>query len=478
MNAENKESLLERKIPMNELRNIPSVSSLIEEAQKDNRWNIYTSKYSESWIKHVLKQFVHQRREHYQESHLALPNSMAAWTIEYYHYLDIQIKTQKYHRIINATGIIIHTNLGRSPLHSQGLQKVETGYMNLELDCLSGKRGSRAKSLEEMLSLICKSEDAVIVNNNAASVVLSVSALAKGKEVIISRGELIEIGGAFRIPDMIEAAGAKLKEVGTTNRTHIKDYQNAINDNTAVIMKIHRSNFEQTGFVHEVSLEELSVFSEKAEIPLLYDAGSGLIFEYEPFLKHGEITVKQALAKKSDVIMFSGDKLFGGPQAGIIVGKTTIIQKLKKHPFYRAFRCDKVTLQLLEQVCIEYLRSLDDFTKADIPIWKMITRSENDLLNVCNSMKEKIFWFRVIIQNHPAKIGGGALPEFEIPTPSLFLSHPNVSSQTIKDFLLQAQTPILASIENDKVIINPRTLFEEDGSLIIDTLRTLAAAHT
>ncbi|MCA9801902.1 MAG: L-seryl-tRNA(Sec) selenium transferase, partial [Cyanobacteria bacterium HKST-UBA02] len=261
-------------------------------------------------------------------------------------------------RVINATGVVLNTNLGRAPLPESvlaAMKEIGSGYSSLEIDLESGKRGERTRRTSRLLGLLTGSEMAIVVNNNASSVMLAVAALANGEEVIVSRGELIEIGGSFRLPDVIAGAGGTLKEVGTTNKTRLSDYRNAINDRTGMILKCHRSNFEITGFTEEAGLEELVSLSRESGVPVVEDLGSGAFFDMSRFGLQREPTVRDSIEAGAGLVLFSGDKLLGGPQAGIAAGSRALVEKLRKNPMYRALRADKLVIAILENVLSLYL---------------------------------------------------------------------------------------------------------------------------
>ena len=291
-------------------------------------------------------------------------------------------------KIVNATGTVLHTNLGRAPIskkHMEHIAQIATGYSNLEYDLEAGKRGERYAHFEELLCKITGAEAAMAVNNNAAAVMLILSSLGKGGEVVVSRGELVEIGGKFRIPDVMEQSGATLVEVGTTNKTHYADYENAITENTVALLKVHTSNYRIVGFTETVGIEKLVELSEKHEIPIIEDLGSGVLLDLSKYGITYEPTVQDSIHAGADVVSFSGDKLLGGPQAGIIVGKKKYIDKMKKNQLTRALRIDKFTAATLEVVLKEYLSEARAI--ANIPVLQMITKSKDELLKEARKLK-------------------------------------------------------------------------------------------
>jgi len=371
-------------------------------------------------------------------------------------------------RVINATGVIVHTNLGRAPLAEKAIShlvEIARYYSNLEYDLLEGKRGSRYVHVEEILKELTGAEAALVVNNNASAVLISLNTLAQGKEVIVSRGELVEIGGSFRIPEVMKWAGCILKEVGTTNKTHLHDYENAITENTALLLKVHKSNYAIVGFTKEVSTEELVNLARKRGLLVMEDLGSGCFIDFSRYGLMKEPTVQEVLKAGVDVVTFSGDKLLGGPQAGIILGKKEIIERIRKNPLNRAIRIDKLTLASLEAT----LRLYRDETLAieNIPVLKMIlTKPEvikkraQRLLRQLKSLhlpKAKLGIVKTV-----AKTGGGALPLLDIPSFGVFLEIEGVSPQVLQKKLREKEPPIIVITENSAIVFDVRTLFDED----------------
>lgn len=375
-------------------------------------------------------------------------------------------------KVINATGIVIHTNLGRAPLSKRVIEeiiKVAKYYSNLEFDLKEGKRGSRYIHVEEILKEITEAESALVVNNNAGAVLISLNTLAYRKEVIVSRGELVEIGGSFRIPEVMKWAGCILKEVGTTNKTHLFDYENAITENTALLLKVHKSNFEITGFTKEVSVEELVKLGKKVGLPVMKDLGSGCFIDFSKYGLKKEPTVQEVLKAGVDIVTFSGDKLLGGPQAGIILGKKEFIEKIKKNPLNRALRIDKLTLAGLEATLRLYRDEI--LAIEHIPILKMILISKEELKKKARylyrklkELKLKDFEFKII--ETISKTGGGALPTLDLTSYAIAVNS-RFSPQTIQKALRENEPPIITRIEENKLLIDVRCLFEEDYKEII-----------
>uniref|UniRef100_A0A7C4JT61 L-seryl-tRNA(Sec) selenium transferase n=1 Tax=Thermodesulfobacterium geofontis TaxID=1295609 RepID=A0A7C4JT61_9BACT len=375
-------------------------------------------------------------------------------------------------RVINATGVVIHTNLGRAPLCKKAIEeitKVAKYYSNLEFDLKEGKRGSRYVHVEEILKEITQAESALVVNNNAAAVLISLNTLAYGKEVIVSRGELVEIGGSFRIPEVMKWAGCILKEVGTTNKTHLSDYENAINENTALLLKVHKSNFEIIGFTEEVSVEDLVNLGKKFGLPVMKDLGSGCFIDFSKYGLKKELTVQEVLKAGVDIVTFSGDKLLGGPQAGIILGKKEFIEKIRKNPLNRALRIDKLTLAGLEATLRLYRD--ENLALEHIPVLKMILtpkeilkKKARYLLKKLRKLKLKEFNFEVIKTIN--KTGGGALPTLDLISYAVAVKSP-LSPQNLQKILRENEPPIITRIEEERLLIDVRCLFDEDYKEII-----------
>lgn len=374
-------------------------------------------------------------------------------------------------KVINATGIIIHTNLGRTPFSEDLIKdsfEVLKGYNNLEFNLQNGSRGNRNDHATELLKYITGAEDAIIVNNNAAAVLLLLKTFAKEKEVIVSRGELIEIGGSFRIPDIMAASDCKMVEVGTTNKTNIDDYKNAINNNTAILFKAHKSNYQITGFTKEVALEDLVLLGKKNKIPIIYDIGSGLLQKSSVKFLILEPTVKDSVKKGIDLICFSGDKLLGGPQAGIIVGKKKFINKLKKEPLLRALRVCKTTIALLETALTYYLND-NILTKKNF-IFKTFSRKPEEIKDIANKFSNKLKLHNIDseVVSSIGQTGGGTVPEGKIPSFSVKLLVSGNSkerssfSEKTYNSLLQNKQPVLAILKKGYLYFDMLTIFENE----------------
>jgi L-seryl-tRNA(Ser) seleniumtransferase len=372
--------------------------------------------------------------------------------------------------VINATGVILHTNLGRAPLALsaiKAIQNVSLGYSNLEYDLITGKRGTRSSHIESLLTRLTHSDAALVVNNNAGAVLLILSTLARRRSVIIARTQLVEIGGGFRIPDVMKQSGARLYEVGTTNRVHLSDFQAAIDDTSpALLLHAHRSNFRITGFTSEPTLSELAEIAHQAGIPLVDDLGSGALLDTAQFGLGHEPMVSEALLSGADLVCFSGDKLLGGPQAGIIVGKADLVAKLKKYPMARAIRADKLCLAALSATLIHYLK---DEACAEIPIWRMISMSIDTIHQRAQSMMDTLGVGELI--ESQSTVGGGSLPDEVLPTIVFALSVR--SPNNILDRLRTCQPPIIARVEADKVIFDPRTIMPEQENVLLSSIHSI-----
>jgi L-seryl-tRNA(Ser) seleniumtransferase len=374
--------------------------------------------------------------------------------------------------LVNATGIVVHTNLGRSLLPGEVIENIAAiagRYSNLEYDLEAGKRGSRYSNIEDILCEISGAQAAMVVNNNAGAVLLCLDTIARGKEVIVSRGELVEIGGSFRIPDVMAKSGSVLKEVGTTNRTHKRDYGNAVNDDTALLLKVHRSNYSVIGFTSEVSLKELVELGNQHSRPVMEDLGSGTFIDFSKYGLIKEPTVQESVAAGADVVTFSGDKLLGGPQAGIIVGQTHHLEQIKKNPLARALRIDKLTLAALEAT----FRLYRDEAKAvrRIPTLRMLTMDINEIeqkaLKLMENLKKiDVSRLRIDLIELSSKAGGGALPLLELPSKCLRIQIEGLSVNTLEINMRKNSPPIIGRIEDDAFIIDPRTLQDDDLPII------------
>ncbi len=381
----------------------------------------------------------------------------------------------KLKRVVNGTGVVIHTNIGRSLISDdvmENVKEIAVNYSNLEYDLENGMRGSRYSHVEDIIVEITGGESAMVVNNNAAAVMLVLSTMAKDREVIVSRGELIEIGGSFRIPDVMEQSGATLVSVGTTNKTHLWDYENAINEETAALLKVHTSNYRILGFTSSVSSEELSTLKQKYDVPIIEDLGSGVLIDLSKYGLEYEPTVQDSIKNGVDVVTFSGDKLLGGPQAGIIVGKKEYIEAMKRNPLTRAFRVDKFTLSALEATLRLYL---DESTAVEkIPTLRMLSASIEELEDKAKSLYEllvnniKCEKCKVEIVDDYSEVGGGSLPLEKMPTKCIMLTLNDLSISEFERYLREYKIPIIARVYKERVFIDLRTVKEDEFNLVVD----------
>jgi L-seryl-tRNA(Ser) seleniumtransferase len=451
MNREDKKDLF---------RNIPSLEKLLS-TENFKKLNEY---YPRKLILKVSRDYLDILRRKYKSKDESIDSSIENI------YLNVKGELEKYDRkglkrAINATGVPLHTNLGRTPLCKRAIKRLDEilhSYCTLEID-ETGKRGSRHKRVEELLMELTGAEAGIVVNNDSAAVYLVLEKLAKNKEVIISRGELVEIGGGFRIPDVMERSGCHLVEVGTTNKTHMEDYKKAISPATGMLLKVHTSNFKIIGFTSSVSIEELVQLSGKEKIPLFYDQGNGLMINLRPYGFDHELNVIESIKAGVDIIAFSGDKLLGGPQAGIILGKKEYIEPIKKDPMMRALRPDKMALASLEATLEEYLYS--DSPKENIPLLNMITINPEilkikgeELLKKIDAIKNSEV--KISLQKGLSEIGGGTFPGFTMETFMIAIKSLK-GAKTIQEKLYRLYPPVYSRIEEEQVLLDIRTLIDE-----------------
>ena len=383
--------------------------------------------------------------------------------------------------VINATGVVLHTNLGRallSPLAVERLTRVAGAYSNLELDLQTKERGSRYHHVESLFQRLTGAEDALVVNNNAAAVLLALETLAHGKEVIVSRGELIEIGGEFRIPDIMLRSGAILREVGTTNRTHLRDYAEAIGRNTALLLKVHTSNYRVVGFTADVSSRELVELGRERGIPVMEDLGSGSLIDLRPYGFPYEPTVPEVVASGIDLVSFSGDKLLGGPQAGIIVGKRAFVSRLKKNPWNRALRIDKLTVAALEATLYAYdaghaLETIPTLRLLTEPVTSVRRRAKRVLSRLSPDVRTRL---NAQVVDDLAQVGGGALPTVELPTVAIRLGATPEMARALDHTLRQGDPPVVGRLADDRLLLDCRTVLPSQVNALAKAV-TAAAAH-
>lgn len=384
-------------------------------------------------------------------------------------------------RVINATGTIVHTNLGRSLLSEKVKEQLDTSafsYTNLEYNLVTGQRGSRYQHLENVIQELTGAEDVIVVNNNAAAVMLVLSTLVPDKEVIISRGELVEIGGSFRIPEVIELSGGTIKEVGTTNKTHLKDYEQAISEETGALMKVHTSNYRIIGFTENPSIESLAMLAHQHDLPLINDLGSGLLIDMQRFGLPYEPTIQENLAQGCDVVTFSGDKLLGGPQVGVIVGKKEYIEPMKNNQLLRALRVDKLTLSALEATLNLYLEP--EQAIKDIPTLRMISKSYESCLEEAKEFEKLLLERKLDLtierEKGASQVGGGSYPEYQIDSELIGITCSSLTTNQLEEKLRGLATPIITRLKNDKIWFDVRTLSTSEINEIVESLNDILVA--
>ncbi len=385
-----------------------------------------------------------------------------------------------FRRVINATGIVIHTNLGRSLLSRPALEALATAgahYNNLEFRLEDGARGSRQEHLRELLCDLTGAESALVVNNNAAAVLLALTVHAKGREVIVSRGQLIEIGGSFRLPEVMAQSGARLVEVGTTNKTYLEDFRRAITSETAILMRAHPSNFRISGFTAEVSVKELAGLAAEYGLVVLDDLGSGVYIDLSEHGLQYEPTIKRSLEEGADLVCFSGDKLLGGPQAGIVLGRSDLVEAMARHPLARALRVDKLTVAAMEATLRQYL----DPSRAvkEIPTLAMLTADPGTLRERALALAERISRegdFKAEVVEDISRAGGGALPMEDLPTWTVAVTSPSIKTSALEEGLRRAETPVVCRVKDDRVILDMRTVSDEEAELIAAAFSDIASA--
>lgn len=375
--------------------------------------------------------------------------------------------------VINATGVVLHTNLGRAPLSKEAIEaanRAASGYSDLELDLSTGRRGSRQAFVSNLLSQVTGAEAALVVNNNASAIMLGLAALAVGKEVIVSRGEAVEIGGGFRIPDVLRQSGAALVEVGSTNRTYARDFADAITDNTGALLSVHSSNFRVIGFTHAPELAELVEVGRERNVPVLHDLGSGCMLDTSAYGLMHEPMPQESVSAGTGLSFFSGDKLLGGPQAGIIVGSNELIGIVSRHPLARAVRIDKMSMAALTATLLHYIKQ--EATEK-VPVWRMISMSIDDIQAISIRWSDQIGDIASVIDTE-STIGGGSLPGETLPTRAVSIdatSQPG-GAQAIAKRLREASTAVIGRIEEERVILDPRTVLPEEEAALLESVRS------
>ena len=448
---------------INKILLLDKVKSLIQE-------------YSEVAVKSTIKNYIDEIKQEILNEELHEVPSLEKIVEEVTQIVKSEDKNSL-RRVINATGTILHTNLGRSLLSQkikENIESVAFNYSNLEFDIDNKKRGSRYVHLIDIIKKLTGAEDVLVVNNNAAAVLLTLNTLVKDKEIVVSRGELVEIGGAFRIPEIIKLSGGTPVEVGTTNKTHLKDYKNAITDNTGALLKVHTSNYKIVGFTKEVSNEEISYLARENELVSINDLGSGQFVDFSKFGLPYEPTVKEVLNSGIDIVTFSGDKLLGGPQAGIIVGKKEYIEQMKKNQLTRTLRVDKMTLAALEATLKLYLDEKEAL--EHIPTLHMISLSKERLFEKAEVLKTRLsdLDFKITIAEDKAEVGGGSYPASYLDSVVVKLEHPRLSATDIERRLLEVEIPIITRIKDNELIFDMRTLRTREFDLVKQALIEVA----
>lgn len=435
------------------LKDLPSVSKVLIELND-------SVSVHDDFLKTLINRAINQYRNKIKNNELSMsPSELLSNITE----MVIKDSSRSLVNIINGTGIVLHTGFGRAPFDSKLLKSIAKrldGYVNLEFDLDSGKRGDRQSHVRDHLSSICGSESSLCVNNNAASVMLSINEMAFGGEVIVSRGQLVEIGGSFRIPDIIKKSGAILKEVGTTNRTHFSDYKKAVSKKTKLILWVHTSNYVVKGFTRSVPLSDLVQLGRSKNIPVMVDWGSGAILDMKSLGLANEMPIRTIMSDKPDILTFSGDKLIGGPQSGIIIGKEKWINAMQKNPLYRVMRSNKITLGLLEEILRSYRSNY--FTKDNLSL-RMLTTKRSTLVNrgkkvIQGLTKKKIKDFNIVLENSKVEAGSGSLPENPIESIALSFSHKNISPNELARKFRSGRIPVVGYIKSNKFIIDLKAI--------------------
>ena len=446
------------------LRDLPSVDSVMA----SDGVAALAAAYSRDWVVEVVREQLDRARDTIRQGGKA---PEAGQLVEAVRRQIADLTRVSPRRVINATGVVIHTNLGRAPLSHTAIQAVSQaaqGYSDLELDLGTGRRGSRQAHLQSLLRRLTGAEAALAVNNNASAVMLGLSALASGKEVIVPRGEAVEIGGGFRVPDVLEQSGARLIDVGTTNRTYVRDYEDAVTENTGAFLKVHASNFRVEGFTATVEPSDLVGLGERLDIPVLHDVGSGALLPTEVYGLAHEPTPQESVAAGMGLVFFSGDKLLGGPQAGIIVGKAHLVQRLERHPLARAMRIDKLSMTALTATLLHYLRGE---ALLEIPVWRMISAPESAVRERAERWCAMIGPSSEVVSSRSA-IGGGSLPGETLPSWSLALRYPadQGGAEALTRRLRDGSPPVMARIDEGRVLLDPRTVLPEEEMGLVRVL--------
>ncbi len=457
------------------LRLLPSVDQMLRKPEVQDMME----RHARATVTEVLRRVLQETRQSIIEGEYNSEISAEAIERRLVKVLDERLKKEsqgKLVEVINGTGVVIHTNLGRSPVAERAvadLARLSGVYVNLEYDLESGGRGSRHDLVRDLLRSITGAEDCMAVNNNAAAVLLVLSAMASGREVIVSRGELVEIGGSFRVPEVMEQGGARLVEVGTTNKTYIEDYRRAINDNTGLLLKVNTSNYRICGFTRQVSREELTALGREFGIPAVEDLGSGMFVDLGEYGIGHEPTVQDSIRSGMDIVTFSGDKLLGGPQAGIIAGKKEYIGIIAKHPLARAVRVDRLTLSVLESTLRIYAEG--EGVVERIPVLSMLTMPVDRLQRRAERLAELLAgiepYAKIAIEMEYSQVGGGSLPLERIETRVLSVLPKSMTLNQLEEGLRMADTPVIGRIARDRFLVDVRTVFDHQLPVLAKMLR-------
>lgn len=458
----------------NIFRNLPSVNQLLESPQLKQMVETVNHSVVVDRVRTFLDDLRTQATNAAEEVPIPSPSEIADKIADW-----IKSEEKPYLRpVINATGIILHTGLGRAPLAAEAItavNEISSGYASVEVDVKTGERGQRIKAVEKLLCELTGAEAALIVNNNAAATMIALSALAAGTEVIVSRGQLIEIGGSYRLPDVMECSGATLKEVGTTNKTHLYDYENAIGEETGALLKVHPSNFEVVGFTKTVSTKELVDLAAKHDIPVIDDVGSGALIDYAQFGLMDEPVVEQSIKDGADIVLFSGDKLIGGPQCGIVIGKKKYVDMILKNPLMRAMRVDKMTLAALAAT----LKLYRDPEKAQqqVPILRMLSMPGENLKLRANKLAEQISYLPMIgscdVVEDQSMLGGGSLPTQKIATWCLAIESANGSVTKLAENLRKSTPAVIGRVQKDRLFLDMRTVQPSQDTELVSVFESL-----
>ena len=445
-----------------QFRNLPSVDSVL--ANQDVA--VAVQSFDRDWVVDLVREELAAAREQIKQGGDSPDAGHVAMSV--CQRIEDTMRAEPRH-VINATGVVIHTNLGRAPLSRAAIDaatQAAQGYSNLELDVSTGRRGSRQAQLQTLLRQITGAEAALAVNNNASAMLLGLSALAAGKEVIVSRSEAVEIGGGFRVPDVLRQSGSVLVDVGTTNRTYVRDYDEAVTENTAAFLKVHASNFRVEGFTASVATADLVALGARQAIPVLHDVGSGSLLLTETYGMAHEPTPQESIKDGAGLVFFSGDKLLGGPQAGIVVGKKDLVDRLARHPLARAVRIDKLSLASLTATLVHYLRGE---AEQEIPVWRMISTPEQELKARAQGWQSKL-GARTTVEANRSAVGGGSLPGETLPTWVLSVDCQDNRPEEVMRRLRESDPPVIARIEDDRVLLDPRTVLPEEDGPLLDAL--------